>query len=565
MRYAFLILLASVAPACLLQAQNIDFDHDDLTRQYRIHIPQNLEANAALVLALHGYSGNNNDMKNNYGWTELADQRGFVVAFPNGTRDQWNNRFWDVDYDFHQGLDIDDDGFLSSLAVHLQDLHDLDPTRTFVTGFSNGAEMCFQLACRESETFVAFAPIIGMMLDTLFTNCNPVVLRPILSMNGTADDVTLYEGDMGNSGGWGAYPSIPDTMAFWKSKLQLLDSDRTYLPNSDPDDGSTARLDLYSSPLNQRLMKYYLIQGGGHDWPGEWGNMDISATVEAWNFFDTVTGGIGGGSGTCEPSTVVVGDNAVDTTANRGNTLDLAGVCDPGEFGSDASMNTAFYEFVAPGNGTYTVSTCNQAAWDTRLSVHDGDCAPENVIVCLDDTAGCDVYTTTIEFTASAGSLYVIALGGFAISDYGSATLTISGSGGGPSTGACCMADGECSVMTALACSLLQSSTYHGDGSSCDDSDLPCTILGACCVTGVGCSYVTQAACANDLGAFYPGQECTSDPCGCLGDLNGDLVINGADLTIMLGYWNLSGADLNEDGTTNGADLTILLGAWGPC
>ena len=84
-------------------------------------------------------------------------------------------------------------------------------------------------------------------------------------------------------------------------------------------------------------------------------------------------------------------------------------------------------------------------------------------------------------------------------------------------------------------------------------------------MTGVGCSYVTQAACANDLGAFYPGQECTSDPCGCLGDLNGDLVINGADLTIMLGYWNLSGADLNEDGTTNGADLTILLGAWGPC
>ncbi|MED5507411.1 MAG: hypothetical protein VX684_06195, partial [Planctomycetota bacterium] len=33
------------------------------------------------------------------------------------------------------------------------------------------------------------------------------------------------------------------------------------------------------------------------------------------------------------------------------------------------------------------------------------------------------------EFTATAGSRYVIALGGFAISDYGPATVTITGSG----------------------------------------------------------------------------------------------------------------------------------------
>ena len=119
--------------------------------------------------------------------------------------------------------------------------------------------------------------------------------------------------------------------------------------------------------------------------------------------------------------------------------------------------------------------------------------------------------------------------------------------------------------MTALECSLLQSATYFGDGSSCDDSDLPCTLLGACCVTGEGCSYVTQAACEEALGSFFAGQECATASCGCLGDLNGDLVIDGSDLTILLGAWNLQGGDLNGDGTTNGADLTIVLGAWGPC
>jgi hypothetical protein len=53
----------------------------------------------------------------------------------------------------------------------------------------------------------------------------------------------------------------------------------------------------------------------------------------------------------------------------------------------------------------------------------------------------------------------------------------------------------------------------------------------------------------------------------CVGDLNGDSVVDGADLTILLGSWGTSDAvaDLNEDGSVDGADLTLLLGAWGAC
>ena len=145
-----LIISALIIAACSTSdtsAQNITFEHDGLNRQYRIHTPPETSPSSPLVIVLHGYGGNNNDMLNNYGWTQLANQEGFVVAFPNGTRDQDNQRFWDVDYDFHQGLEVDDEGFLRELAHHLQTEYDLDPDRTFVTGFSNGAEMCFQLAC----------------------------------------------------------------------------------------------------------------------------------------------------------------------------------------------------------------------------------------------------------------------------------------------------------------------------------------------------------------------------------------------------------------------------------
>jgi hypothetical protein len=58
---------------------------------------------------------------------------------------------------------------------------------------------------------------------------------------------------------------------------------------------------------------------------------------------------------------------------------------------------------------------------------------------------------------------------------------------------------------------------------------------------------------------------------GCMGDCNGDHVIDGADLGALLAAWSSAGgayqpcADLNGDGTVNGADLGLLLARWGPC
>jgi len=49
------------------------------------------------------------------------------------------------------------------------------------------------------------------------------------------------------------------------------------------------------------------------------------------------------------------------------------------------------------------------------------------------------------------------------------------------------------------------------------------------------------------------------------GDLNGDGVVNGSDLALLLGQWGACPgcpSDLNGDGVVNGADLGLLLGNW---
>ena len=56
--------------------------------------------------------------------------------------------------------------------------------------------------------------------------------------------------------------------------------------------------------------------------------------------------------------------------------------------------------------------------------------------------------------------------------------------------------------------------------------------------------------------------DCTAD---IVGDINGDGVVNGADLSVLLGAWGstLSAADLDGDGVVGASDLALLLGAWG--
>ncbi|MCP4497536.1 MAG: hypothetical protein GY825_12240 [Phycisphaeraceae bacterium] len=52
----------------------------------------------------------------------------------------------------------------------------------------------------------------------------------------------------------------------------------------------------------------------------------------------------------------------------------------------------------------------------------------------------------------------------------------------------------------------------------------------------------------------------------CVGDLNGDGVVDGADLGLLIGGWGTTGlGDLNGDESIDGADLGLMIGAWGVC
>ncbi len=65
--------------------------------------------------------------------------------------------------------------------------------------------------------------------------------------------------------------------------------------------------------------------------------------------------------------------------------------------------------------------------------------------------------------------------------------------------------------------------------------------------------------------AFAAAESWMSTP-DCPSDLNGDGIVDGADLGELLGSWGAGARhDLTGDGVVDGADLGLLLGDWGPC
>lgn len=260
------------------------FLHDDLERRFRIHIPDDLQEGAPLVIVMHGYSSSARTIESYAGMNDLADEHGFVVVYPQGTKDDWGNNFFHVGYEFHESKDVDDIAYLHALIDYLQLSLSLSQSNVFSTGMSNGGDMSYMLAC-QSDKIRAIAPVAGCMMKHIFDSCEPSKSIPVLEIHGTEDDVTLVNGDLENQEGWGPYMPLDDTIQFWVAHNQLNEMDVEPVENTDTADGSTVVFHRYYSESDSTEVWFYEVEGGGHDWPGAFGNQDIHSSQLAWQFF----------------------------------------------------------------------------------------------------------------------------------------------------------------------------------------------------------------------------------------------------------------------------------------
>lgn len=278
----FLILLVSTK-SFAQQTLNQTISYGGITREYRIYIPAIYDGSNAvpLLFNLHGY-GSNNAQQEFYGdFRQIADTANFIICLPNGTFDLSNNRYWNIGF---APSNIDDVGFISTLIDVLSSEYNIDASRIYSTGMSNGGFMSYSLACQLSERIAAIASVTGSMTISQQSNCSPTRAVPVMQIHGTNDPTVPYSGNA-------TFLHIDTLVKNWVNRNGCSASP-TVVPVADnvTTDGSTAERFNYGNCNDGSEVVLYKAYNATHTWPGASfnlgvTNMDFNASLEIWKFF----------------------------------------------------------------------------------------------------------------------------------------------------------------------------------------------------------------------------------------------------------------------------------------
>ena len=258
--------------------------HNGLDRSYILYKPDGFQNNAPapLLFVLHGFTSSSTTIMTYSQMNKIADQNGFMICYPQGTNLATGQTHWNANLQMSTINDID---FLAQLAVKLQTEYNINPKNTFASGMSNGGFMSYTLGCEKSDVFKAIASVTGTMSGYDWNNCNPSYKIPVLQISGTKDNTVPWDGTMSEAYGWGGAPHILKIMDFWADHNSTTQNEKIDFPDIDNSDNSTVSLTKRKGSSYNNEIWFYEVTGGGHDWPGAFGNKDISASEEIWKFF----------------------------------------------------------------------------------------------------------------------------------------------------------------------------------------------------------------------------------------------------------------------------------------
>jgi len=275
-------------------------EHDGLSREYLLHVPKSHPSGkrVPLLMALHGGGGTGENMRKLTagGFDRLANQEGFIVAYPDGVERHWNDGRDKVKYRTHKEK-VDDVGFISALIDKLVRERNADRSRVYVTGMSNGAMMSHRLGVELSDRVAAIAPVTGSLPKTLVAK-RPARPVPAMIMYGVADPLMPWEGGEVRLGRvkLGEVLSAEETVRFWTGWNGCARPPAVSLePDRSPDDGTRVRREAYTPGRGGAEVVLVAVEGGGHAWPGGWAYLgegfigrtsrDIDACKVIWDFF----------------------------------------------------------------------------------------------------------------------------------------------------------------------------------------------------------------------------------------------------------------------------------------
>jgi polyhydroxybutyrate depolymerase len=238
-----------------------------MVRRYLIHLPAGATSAAGLpvVLAFHGRLGTAEGMSRLTHLDRIADEHRFVVVYPQGYRRSWNDGRPGTPA---HAAGVNDAAFVAGLIHYLVSADQVDASRVYATGMSNGAIFTERLGCDLTGLLAGIAPVAGPMPVPVAGSCHPSRPIPVLEIHGTADPLVPYNGGQVNSTAGGVVRSVAWTVAFWRAADRCQAGPVTVTWPDTAHDGTGVRVSRGGTCAPGTQVVLYTVTGGGHTWPG---------------------------------------------------------------------------------------------------------------------------------------------------------------------------------------------------------------------------------------------------------------------------------------------------------
>jgi polyhydroxybutyrate depolymerase len=230
-------------------------------RPAELFLPIGIQSNepSGIMINLHGYSGDSVSQTNYTFLKQAALDAGLAYIAPDGMKDRTGNRFWNASNaccDFAKS-GVNDVEYIDGLIDEMSDTFDLDKSRIYLFGHSNGHFMSYQYLCTSKNKVAAIAGLAGSM-DTDPAQCSGKSAN-ILHIHGDADATISYQGGALFSQ---SYPSVDEVVKRWSNNNQCTAKPENQLDVIAAMSGSETTSYLFD--CSKGSLELWKINGGVH-------------------------------------------------------------------------------------------------------------------------------------------------------------------------------------------------------------------------------------------------------------------------------------------------------------
>ncbi len=294
-------------------------DVDGARRTFIVYRPATLaeDEKATVVFMFHGGGGNATGPYQDSGWTEKADEEGFMVVYPQALKyhvyseekvsggrvvqdvaeyaTRWGsyNLEKKLDPEYPEQEIYDDVAFTRAMVAFVKSGYAVDDSRIYASGFSNGGSMVERLMIETTDIFAAFAPsssggISPEETEEMLEEYKPFTFeaRPTMRLLGSLDPKLTHVSQVTEF-------SIDETAAeegdpvherYIEGQLAILDLLDSYDYQTSGKVSHFAYTEPVSGSGSNAEYHLYVVDGMMHVYPHGRGG-SLSAPDLAWDFF----------------------------------------------------------------------------------------------------------------------------------------------------------------------------------------------------------------------------------------------------------------------------------------